>query len=65
MTLEEYLNSVGISVSNFAKKVGVIPTTIYRYIDGSRKPRPEIAMKIVLVSNQQISFKSLYTNDTS
>lgn len=65
MTLREYINSVGISVKDFSQKVGVIPTTIYRYMDGSRKPRPEIAMKIVSVSNKLVSLESLYNIDVA
>lgn len=62
MTLKQYIDSTDISVNEFAKKVGVIPATLYRYIDGTRSPRPKIAHRIVLESGEKISFKSLYSS---
>lgn len=38
MRLTDYLSTHGISIGEFATEVGVNQTTIYRFINGSRRP---------------------------
>jgi transcriptional regulator with XRE-family HTH domain len=45
-TLEKYLEAEQVTVRDLADRIGVTPVTIYRYIDGDRQPRPEIAFKL-------------------
>lgn len=59
-TLSDYLSGEGVSVKELACKVGVKPAAIYRYKDGIRKPRPEIAFKLVAACNNKINFDSFY-----
>lgn len=52
MTLAKYLSSTGISVADFAHKVGAKSrATIYRYItdDGTNRRRPNSKMMIAIM----------------
>ncbi len=59
MTLKEYIikNS---TVPEFSKIIGIAPTSMNRYINGARCPRPEIAFKIVKATGGDVTFESLY-----
>lgn len=57
-TLEKYLEAEQVAVKDLADRIGVTPVTIYRYMDGGRQPRPEIAFKLSEECN--IPFDSFY-----
>ena len=48
MTLSDYLASHNVKPAEFAEAVKVKPQTVYRYLDGSRRPKPE---KIAAIAN--------------
>lgn len=47
MTLAEYLARASLSRPQFARKIGVSPETVRRYIDCGRVPTPRIMAKII------------------
>ena len=47
MELKEYIEREGLSVHAFAKKAGVTPSTVYKFLSGAQVTvKPAIAQKI-------------------
>lgn len=60
--LKEYVDKDERSVDDFAQAVGVTPVSFYRYMNGTRNPKPGIATKIVKACNDHVSFESLFSS---
>ena len=60
MNLKTYLKTYGITWEEFADRIGVVPSSIYNYTQGIRKPRPDIANRIVEETRNLVSYADLY-----
>jgi len=47
MQLRTFLEESGTSVSKFAREIDVLAKSVYRYMDGTRRPSPAIMYRIV------------------
>lgn len=59
MNLVEYLLKYRLSASEFAKKIGISATTIYRYTNYGSTPRLPIALLIEEATNKEVSVEEL------
>ncbi|MBS1725051.1 MAG: helix-turn-helix transcriptional regulator [Armatimonadetes bacterium] len=50
MTLDDYLKSKGIRPTDFAASLSVPPSTVARWLKGSRKPRLEFLLRIQAIT---------------
>jgi transcriptional regulator with XRE-family HTH domain len=55
MTLNEWMNRVGMSDGEMAQRIGVSRSAISRYRSGERMPRPETLVKLVDATNNDVS----------
>ena len=55
MTLETYLKQNNVSIGDFSEIIGVTSVSLYRYLDGKRKPKPAIALKIVKMTGGEVT----------
>jgi len=55
MGLNEWMNKVGMTDGEMAAKVGCSRSAISRYRSGERMPRPETLIKLVDVTNSDVS----------
>ena len=55
MALRQYLKQQGISYKVFAYKMGVEPTTVYRWLSGHRTPSLHTAIAIEDATNGQVT----------
>lgn len=46
MNLKEWLKKNNMNIPLFSKKLGVTPSTIYRYIHGTKRLSPDMAVRI-------------------
>lgn len=60
MTLHEYLAARQIGVPAFAEAIQVHPQSVYRYIDGSRIPRPKVMARIVAATDGEVGPADFY-----
>ena len=60
MKLVEYLTVSGITLSNFAKSVGVSQASMSRYTAGNRVPRPAILRRIVAASDGAVQANDFF-----
>lgn len=58
MTFSTFIESVG--AFRLAAMLGLAPTTIYRWRDLESVPRPEIALKLILVSSGVLTWEKIY-----
>ncbi len=65
MKLAQYLESVGLSVSEFAEMVGVAEASMSRYIAGKRVPRPEILHRITRASGGRVEANDFFAAGTT
>jgi len=62
MKLKDYLNKYQISGTEFAKKIGVLPSAVSNWItDEDRKPSGENIAVIDEVTGGMVSFRDFYT----
>jgi transcriptional regulator with XRE-family HTH domain len=47
MNLRTFLEQTGISITDFAREIGVYPQAVHRYLRGERMPRPDV-MRLIL-----------------
>ena len=59
MRLKEYLAAEGLTPEQFAKKVGVHATTIYRVLSGATIPKRENLRKIIAATEGQVDVSDL------
>lgn len=59
MDLEDYLKENDMWKAEFAKKIGVSPAAIYRYIDGTRRPSLAMASLIDKETKGKVTAKDL------
>jgi transcriptional regulator with XRE-family HTH domain len=64
MQLERYLEVRGIPVADFAMSVGVAEQTIYRYLQGTRFPRPDVMRKITKATSGKVAPSDWYREET-
>lgn len=55
MTLEAYLTDAQMNMSEFARRIGVKPQTIHRYVKQGRSPEWPIMEKIVLATAGKVT----------
>jgi len=55
MGLNEWMDKVGMTDGEMAAKVGCSRSAISRYRSGERMPRPETLIKLVDVTNSDVS----------
>jgi DNA-binding XRE family transcriptional regulator len=60
MTIREYLEKHHWSRAKFAQKAGVIEKAVGHWVTGERKPKPDIALKIIKFTKGKITFKDIY-----
>lgn len=65
MKLADYLSLKGYSYAVFARLLGMTSKSaamnVCRYVQGTRKPRPLIAAKIVAVTKNRVTLKDIYS----
>jgi transcriptional regulator with XRE-family HTH domain len=61
MKLKEYIESIG--VKEFADKFGVTERAALAYKQGTRRPRPEVAQRIV--KGSAVTWEGIYKPDRS
>jgi predicted transcriptional regulator len=59
MRLSEYLAKTGQNPEQFALKVGVHPTTIYRLLSGATIPKRENLKKIIAATEGEVDVSDL------
>lgn len=55
MTLNEWMKDNGLTDQKLSDEIGVSRSAITQYRSGARMPRPEIMMKLVAVTDNQVS----------
>lgn len=60
MKLENYLTKTGMTQAELAKKLGIGRADINRYVKGIRRPRPDLANRIVEFTEQTVTLEDLY-----
>lgn len=55
MRLSDYLTAEQLSLTDFAKTIGVSTEAIRRYRDGERTPRPEQMVRIKAATGGQVT----------
>ena len=65
MKLADYLEEKELTYAVFAQMLGMTSSAasmnICRYINGTRRPRPTVANKIVEVTKGRVTLKDLYS----
>ena len=61
MNLGEYLKESGLSLSEFAEKVGVADASMSRYVAGKRVPKTNILRRIVEASGGRVQANDFFT----
>jgi transcriptional regulator with XRE-family HTH domain len=65
MTLREYLHKHDIKPGEFAKRIGVTVTSVYRYRDGIRKPDAEVMPRIVAATQGAVTANDFWLEKES
>ncbi|MGE0108179.1 MAG: helix-turn-helix domain-containing protein [Bdellovibrionales bacterium] len=64
MKLSDYLEEKNMTYAAFARLLGMKSTSatmnVCRYVNGTRRPRPATANKIVKVTNGRVTLKDIY-----
>lgn len=55
MNLRTWLAANKISIADFAGRIGVTQTAVYRYVDGDRTPRPEVLRQIHAATGGEVT----------
>jgi transcriptional regulator with XRE-family HTH domain len=64
--LKNWLHVRGISQKEFAKMIGVAPSTVYRVLACKTRPKLEVAKRIEILTNGEVSrWSVLYPLDLS
>ena len=58
MTVKQYLQASGVSVPEFAKRVGVHRATVFRWLQGGQ-PKPHHLGRIITATGGKISAEEL------
>lgn len=59
--IQKYIEAEGLSVVDFAKKIGIDRVSVYRIIRGAQRPSPKTAEQIVAATGGKITFNDLYS----
>ena len=65
MILKEYLKFFGITNKDFAKRIGISPVSLSRYMSGERLPEKEIILKIFTATNGAVNPNDFYFKSTN
>lgn len=65
MDLSQYLEEEGITLQDFAKKIGVSRTTVTNYKYKYKKPLPAYADKIFRATGGKVTAKDITINENS
>ena len=60
MILKEYLKFCGVTNKDFAKRIGITPVSLSRYISGERLPEKEIILKISSLTDGAVNPDDFY-----
>lgn len=64
MRLQDYLKEKELTYSGFARMLGMTSSSaamnVCRYVNGTRRPRPAIANKIVKATKGRVTLKDIY-----
>jgi len=60
MTLDDYISENNISITDFAKELGVHRVTLYRWLAKESYPRHAVAKKIIELTQEQVTYKDLF-----
>ena len=60
MILKEYLKFCGVTNKDFAKRIGISPVSLSRYISGERLPEKEIILKISSLTDGAVNPDDFY-----
>lgn len=55
MTLNDYMRGKGVTDDAMSKKIGVSRSAITQYRLGDRMPRPEIMLRLVAATDNEVS----------
>ncbi len=64
MTLSEFLKQRDLTITCFAKMIGVTAPAAWRYCNGERIPRPITMRRIVEVTGGAVQPQDFYSLDT-
>jgi transcriptional regulator with XRE-family HTH domain len=53
--LKKWLDKKGISQKEFAEMIGVAPSTVYRVITGRTRPKLDVAKRIEILTDGEVS----------
>lgn len=60
MGLREYLEARQESVAEFAVRLGVAESTVFRYLNGERTPRPAVLARIKKLTRGKVTPNDIY-----
>jgi transcriptional regulator with XRE-family HTH domain len=60
MLLRDYLKSRKITHEDFGKSVGVTRDAVARWLRKNRRPRPDVANRIVAETKNRVTLKDIY-----
>lgn len=63
MNIKDFLKANGLTQKQLAEKAGCTAGAISHLCTGRRKPRPEIARRIVKATKGKVSLNDLYAED--
>lgn len=59
-TLKKYLKNNNITQKDFAELLGVDKMTLWRYVQGTRIPKPKIMQKIFELTKGEVTANDFY-----
>lgn len=62
MNIKTYFITHKIKVPEFAREHGYHRTTVYKWLSGKARPRPDVAREIMAWSSGEITFDGIYGN---
>ena len=60
MKLEHWLSKNDVQASDFAREVGISPSTVTRLINGERRPSGRMLQKIYLATKGKVAFADFF-----
>lgn len=65
MNLRSYLDVEKETVCGFAARIGVSPCSVWRWLDGSRTPRPVLMRKIFTATDGAVTAADFFPGEFS
>ena len=63
MKLEDWLKKYEWEQKEFAKKLGVTPSSVCKYVNGTRLPHIKIIRKIAKLTDHKVTIDDFYGNE--